>query len=144
MTVTPAGPTRTGQVRAGSEEPRAQTGGPSSARLPVRSYHLRALPYYAPSLATAARAALTANGPGVRHDSELLVDLSEVGPGPFCAELVFLIGLLQRALGPVSLRLVGVTPAIAAPLIQAGLGDNVQVVDTRGRCWPGQAPGIRW
>jgi hypothetical protein len=69
--------------------------------------------------------------------TELLVDLSDVPTTACCAELVFLAGLLRRVLGPqVPVSLIGVNPALAAPLIGGGMPDDVMMIDTRGRRWP--------
>jgi hypothetical protein len=51
--------------------------------------------------------------------------------------VVFLAGLLRRVLGPqVPVSLIGVNPALAAPLIGGGMPDDVTMIDTRGRRWP--------
>jgi hypothetical protein len=111
-------------------------------RLHIKARHIADPQYYAPLLVASARA-LIAGATRSSAAPKLVVDLSAVRPGSYCAELVFLVGLLRRALGPIRLRLVGVTPAVAAPLIGDGLGADVVVVDTRGRTWPGEPDRVR-
>ena len=99
-------------------------------RLRIRARHIADPQYYAPPLVASARRLID----GATRSSaapELVVDLA------------FLVSLLRRALGPIRLRLVGVTPAVAAPLIGGGLGADVVVVDTRGRTWPGEPDRVR-
>ena len=119
----------------------------TTPRLRITAAHAAALPRYVPWLVAAARVMLShpdARGAAAGSTAELVVDLGEVPAMPCCAELVFLVDLLRRALGPtVGITLVGVTPAVAAPLISGGLGEGVVVVDARGRRWPGQSDRVR-
>jgi hypothetical protein len=116
---------------------------PTPARLVITVREAAAMHYWGPVLVAAARTLLTASRLDSARTRELVVDLSAVAPGPYCAGLVWLVELLQRALAPVRLRLVGVTPAVAAPLVGGGLGEDVEVVDTRGRTWTGRPERIR-
>lgn len=145
-TCRPAAPTPA-PGRAASAPPH-----PGPARLRVAAAEAAALHRHIPRLVAAARAVLpTAADPTERAATgellttrELLVDLTEVPPTACCAELVFLIEVLRRALGPrVCITLVGVTPALAAPLIGGGVGDRATVVDSRGRRWPGRPDAVR-
>lgn len=145
-TRSPAAPTPA-PGRAAAAPPR-----PGPARLRVSAAEAAALHWHIPRLVAAARALLngatdptdpaaTGEPPTTR---ELHVDLTEVPPTACCAELVFLVEVLRRALDTrVQITLVGVTPALAAPLIGGGVGERATVVDSRGRRWPGRPDAVR-
>jgi hypothetical protein len=150
---TPVSTSRTSTTSAGSVDPAPipepvgassqAPGGRPPARVRVSAAHLAAPHWYFPALVAAARAMLgkaeDPDGSGGRA-RVLKVDLTGVPPVGNCAELVLLVNLLRRACGPgLTIKLVGVTPALAAPLISGGVGDDdVVVVDTRGRWWSGR------